>query len=194
MERSANEGSSGIIYAGGQEAIKVVGSDIHHIMLKGNLKKESALLFASPVYFVIWIVMVLIFVSALVVYKRVNKFNHNQVLVRNKKATKIAKKRLQNAYNYLKIKDQSHFYEEFSQALWGYISDKLNIARSQLSMDTVKEMMSGKNVPEDIVNQFIELLNNCEFARFAPGDPGKKMEELYEKELKLLLRPRKTFS
>ena len=191
VERSANEGSSGIIYAGGQEAIKVVGSDIHHIMLKGNLKKESALLFASPVYFVIWIMMVLIFVSALVVYKRVNKFNHNQVLVRNKKATKIAKKRLQNAYNYLKIKDQSHFYEEFSQALWGYISDKLNIARSQLSMDTVKEMMSGKNVPEDIVNQFIELLNNCEFARFAPGDPGKKMEELYEKGVEVITKAEK---
>lgn len=191
VERSANEGSSGIIYAGGQEAIKVVGSDIHHIMLKGNLKKESALLFASPVYFVIWIVMVLIFVSALVVYKRVNKFNHNQVLVRNKKATKIAKKRLQNAYSYLRIKDQSHFYEEFSQALWGYISDKLNIARSQLSMDTVKEMMSGKNVPEDIVNQFIELLNNCEFARFAPGDPGKKMEELYEKGVEVITKAEK---
>ncbi len=191
VERSANEGSSGIIYAGGQEAIKVVGSDIMHIMTIGNLKKEGAMLFASPLYFIVIIAIVAVFAVALIIYRKVNKFNQNQVLVRNKKATKIAKKRLHNAYSYLKIKDQNHFYEEFSQALWGYISDKLNIARAKLSMDTVREMMSDKNVPEDIVNQFIELLNSCEFARFAPGDPGKKMEDLYQKGIEVITKAEK---
>ena len=191
VERSANEGAGGIIYAGGQEAIKVVGSDIRHIMAAGNLKKEGTLLFASPLYYIIMTAMVAVFAIALILYKRINKFNKNQVLVRNKKATKIAKKRLQNAQNYLKIKDQGHFYEELSQALWGYISDKMNISRSQLSMDTVREMMNSKNIPEDSVNQFIELLNSCEFARFAPGDPGKKMEELYEKGLEVITKAEK---
>ena len=194
VERSANEGSSGIIYAGGQEAIKVVGSDILHIMTVGNLKKEGTLLFASPLYFIIVSVMAVIFVIALVSYRKIHKFNQNQVLVRNKKATKIAKKRLQNAYNYLRIKNQGHFYEELSQALWGYISDKLNISRSQLSMDTVREMMTSKNVPEDIVNQFIELLNNCEFARFAPGDPDKKMDDLYQKGLEVITKAEKNLN
>ena len=191
VERSANEGGSGIIYAGGQEAIKVVGSDIRHIMTVGNLKKEGTLLFASPLYFIIVLALAVIFIIALVSFRRIHKFNQNQVLVRNKKATKVAKKRLHNAYSYLKIKDQNHFYEEFSQALWGYISDKLNISRSQLSMDTVREMMMGKNVPEDIVNQFIELLNSCEFARFAPGDPGKKMDDLYQKGLEVITKSEK---
>ena len=194
IERSANEGSGGIIYAGGQEAIKVVGSDILHIMTTGNLHKEGVLFFASPLYFILLAILIVVFAAALVIYKKINKFNQNQVLVRNKKATKIAKKRLQNAYNYLKIKDQNHFYEEFSQALWGYISDKLNISRSQLSMDTVKEMMSGKNVPEDITNQFIELLNNCEFARFAPGDPDKKMDDLYQKGLEVITKAEKNLN
>ena len=191
VERSANEGNSGIIYSGGQEAIKVVGSDINHIMMIGKLQKNGTLLFGSPLYILIIILMVVIFATGLVLYKRINKFNQNQVLVRNKKATKIAKKRLQNAFNYLKIKDSAHFYEELSQALWGYISDKLNISRSQLSMDTVKEMMTGKNVSEDIINQFIELLNNCEFARFAPGDPEKKMEELYDKGVEVITKAEK---
>ena len=142
-------------------------------------------------YFIILIAIIVVFAVALIIYKRINKFNQNQVLVRNKKATKIAKKRLQNAYSYLKIKDQNHFYEELSQALWGYISDKLNIARSQLSMDTVKETMTSKNVPEDIVNQFIDLLNSCEYARFAPGDPGKKMDDLYQKGIEVITKAEK---
>lgn len=194
VARSANEGSSGIIYAGGQEAIKIVGNDINHIMSDGKLQKRGALLFASPLYFIIIIVLIAVFAIALVINKRINKFNQNKVLVRNRKATKIAKKRLNNAYNYLKIKDQGHFYEEFSQALWGYISDKLNISRSQLSMDTVKEMMESKNVPEDITNEFIDSLNSCEFARFAPGDPDKKMEDLYEKGLEVITKAEKNLN
>lgn len=191
VERSANESTGQIIYGGGQEAIKVLGRDINHIMTNGKLAKNNGPLFASTLYFIILGIMLAIFTVAFIINKRINKFNQNQVLVRNKKATKIAKKRLQNAYNYLKIKDQSHFYEELSQALWGYISDKLNISRSQLSMDTVRETMTSKNVPEDIVNQFIELLNNCEFARFAPGDPGKKMEDLYHKGLDVITKAEK---
>lgn len=181
VAKSANEGGSGIIYAGGQESIKVIGTDIRHIMTETKLHKFSGTFFATPLYFILAALIFALFVSALIIHDKVNKFNKNEVLVRNKKATKTAKKRLQRAYNYLKINDQNHFYEEYAQALWGYISDKLNITRSQLSMDTVKEMMFGKNAPEDIVNQFIELLNSCEFARFAPGDPGKKMDELYQK-------------
>lgn len=181
VAKSANEGGSGIIYAGGQESIKVIGTDIRHIMTETKLHKFPGTFFATPLSFILAALILVLFISALIIHDKVNKFNKNEVLVRNKKATKTAKKRLQRAYNYLKINDQNHFYEEYAQALWGYISDKLNIARSQLSMDTVKEMMFSKNAPEDIVNQFIDLLNSCEFARFAPGDPGKKMDELYQK-------------
>ncbi|MCQ2307401.1 MAG: BatD family protein [Bacteroidales bacterium] len=186
IAKSDNEGSSGVIYAGGQEAIKVVGSDIRHIMTEAKLKKMSGTLFTTPLYYIIMGLLVVLFTVSLIMYSKINKFNKNEVLVRNKKATKTAKKRLQRAYNYFKVNDQNHFYEEFAQALWGYISDKLNIARSQLSMDTVKEMMFSKKAPEEIVNQFIELLNSCEFARFAPGDPGKKMDDLYQKGVEVI--------
>ena len=87
--------------------------------------------------------------------------------------------------------EQNSFYEEFSQALWGYISDKLNIVRSQLSMDSVREIMLSKEVSEDIVNEFVELLNNCEYARFAPGDANKKMDELYQKGIELITKAEK---
>ena len=194
VERSENEGKSGVIHAGGQESIRVLASDINYIMEGGKLKKSGTLLFMSPLYLIIIIVMTALFAIAMIMHNRINKFHQNQVLVRNKKATKIANKRLHSASNYLKAKDQDHFYEELSQALWGYISDKLNISRSQLSMDTVREMMSGKNVPEDITNQFIDLLNSCEFARFAPGDPGKKMEDLYQKGIEVITKAEKNLN
>lgn len=180
------------IYTPGQADIKYLGSDIRHINVNNNaLSITGTTFFMSPVYIAIIVIMSLAFVVTLVVYNRINKFNKNKVLVKNKQATKIAKKRLNNAHNYLISNNQNSFYEEFSQALWGYISDKLNISRSQLSMDSVKEIMLSKEVSEEIVNEFVELLNNCEFARFAPGDPGKKMDELYQKGIELITKAEK---
>ena len=191
VQKDASSSNSGI-YTPGQADIKYLGSDIRHINASDNaLSITGTTFFMSPLYIVIIIIMVLAFVITLVVYKKINKFNKNQVLVKNKKATKIAKKRLNNAHTYLVNNNQNSFYEEFSQALWGYISDKLNISRSQLSMESVKEIMLSKEVSEEIVNEFIDLLNNCEFARFAPGDSSKKMDELYQKGIELITKAEK---
>ena len=187
----AISGNSGI-YTPGQADIKYLGKDIQHINTNDKkLNITGVIFFMSPLYIIILSSMVIIFAAAIIINNRMNKLNKNQVLVRNKQATKVAKKRLLSASNYLKSNNQNGFYEEFSQALWGYISDKLNIARSQLSMETVKEMMINKNVSEDIVNEFIDLLHNCEFARFAPGDPSKKMDELYQKGFDLITKAEK---
>ena len=184
--------NSSAIYTPGQADIKYLGSDIRHINVNNNaLSITGHLFFMSPAYILIIVIMIVAFIATLIIYKKVNKFNKNQVLVKNKQATKIAKKRLNNAHNYLVINNQNSFYEEFSQALWGYISDKLNISRSQLSMESVREIMLSKNVSEDIVNEFVDLLNNCEFARFAPGDPSKKMDELYQKGIELITKAEK---
>lgn len=191
VQKDANNTSS-ITYTPGQADVKYLGSDIRHINVKdNNLNITGVMFFMSPAYIIIIIAMALTFVIVLIVYKKVNKFNKNQVLVKNKQATKVAKKRLKNAHNYLTSNNQNGFYEEFSQALWGYISDKLNIARSQLSMESVREIMLSKEVSEDIVNEFIELLNSCEFARFAPGDASKKMDDLYNKGIELITKAEK---
>ena len=191
VQKGASNNSSAI-YTPGQADIKYLGNDIRHINVNNNaLGITGHLFFMSPTYIAIIVIMAIIFIVTLVIYKKVNKFNKNQVLVKNKQATKIAKKRLKNAHNYLVSNDQNRFYEEFSQALWGYISDKLNIVRSQLSMESVREIMLSKNVSEDIVNEFVDLLNNCEFARFAPGDPSKKMDELYQKGIELITKAEK---
>lgn len=169
------------IYASNQEDIKYLGSDIRHIMTgKAQLKGLNSFFFGSPAYFVILLALLIAFIVALIVSKKRAALRQDEAKTRNKKATKVARGRLKNAMKYLNAKDQDNFYVEMSQALWGYISDKLSIERAKLSMDTVNEAMSAKNVPDDLTKQFVDTLNNCEFARFAPGDASKKMDDLYQ--------------
>ena len=47
-------------------------------------------------------------------------------------------------------------------------------------MDTVNETLKRKSVKEDLINEFITTLNNCEFARFAPGQRSETMDDIYK--------------
>ena len=193
VEKGAGgESDEGAIFASNQEGIKYLGSDIRHIMT-GNpkLKPIGTVFFATPAYFVALLVLLLAFVIALLISKRHEQQKQDTAANRNRKATKVARGRLKKAEQFLKVKDQDNFYIEMSQALWGYISDKLGIERSKLSMDTVNEALKEKNVPDDLTQQFIDTLNSCEFARFAPGSAEEKMDDLYQKGIEVITKAEK---
>lgn len=106
--------------------------------------------------------------------------------MKNKNATKIAKKRLKKSHEFLKAHQEADFYNEIGQALWGYVSDKFNIPQSELSSDTVNDKLLEKGVNEEVLNEFIDTLNNSEFARFAPGDKDSMMEKVYQQGLNII--------
>ena len=177
------------IYASNQEGIKYLGSDIRHIHTgNAGLKPARSSFFATAPYYVVLLVLLIIFLVAVLVSKKRAKDKNDTVGMRNKRATKEANKRLKNAAKCLKAKDQNQFYTEMSAALWGYIADKCGIEQSKLSMDTVSEAMKVKNVPDDLVAEFVDTLNSCEFARFAPGDAEQKMEGLFHKGLDVITK------
>ena len=186
------DSDEGGIYASNQEGIKYLGSDIRHIMT-GNpkLKPTHSAFFATSLYFIVLMAMLLIFVVLLLLSKRRDQLKQDNAANRNRKADKVARGRLKKASQYLQVKDQDNFYVEMSQALWGYIADKLSIERSKLSMDTVNETMQGKNVPEDLTQQFVDTLNSCEFARFAPGSAEEKMDDLYRRGIEVITKAEK---
>ena len=57
---------------------------------------------------------------------------------------------------------------------------------AELSVDSVHEALVRKNVDEAIISQFIETLNNTEFARFAPGEKTVNMERIYNEALEII--------
>ena len=183
------EGDGGV-YASNQEDIKYLGSDVRHILNDGaQLKPKQTTFFASTTYFAILLGLLVIFIALLFILKK--RADLVKDTAANRKADKVARGRLKNAYQYLKAKDQEKFYVEMSQALWGYIADKLGIERSKLSMETVSETLQSKNVPDELTQQFIDTLNSCEFARFAPGSAEEKMDDLYQRGINVISKAEK---
>lgn len=193
VEKGDPSENGGVFYSSPQEGIKYIGSDIRHIKTKSlRLTETNSFFFATPIYFALLILLVALFAVILIGTNKRRKLMKNQMLVRNRKATKVAKKRLKLAYKHLRSKEQNEFYTEMSQALWGYVRDKFSIAPSELSLDLIADILKSKNATEEVSAELIQTLNNCEFARFAPGETGKKMEDLYKQGLAIIMRIEKT--
>ncbi len=179
--------AGGAALASSQEGIQYLSSDIRYIRTSaGHLKPLNSYFFGSWLYLLFMIGVISVFGALLYWNNKARQLRKNQALIRNRKATAVARKRLKASKQLLVKGDQNAFYAEMSQALWGYISDKYSIPRSELSIDTVKNYLLARNSDEDLINQFVETLNMCEFARFAPGDTGKKMEDLYHKGIEVI--------
>jgi hypothetical protein len=174
-----------VTYAGqGKEDIKYIGSDIHFIKNQPlDLHLTGSLFFGSLPFYLLLLIPALLFIVLIILWKKQMARHSNAVLMRNRKATKVAKKRLRTAHESMKANNEAAFYEDISQALWGYLSDKFSIPLAELSMDSVSQALVNKNVREEIIDQFKSTLINTEFARFAPGEKTMMMEKIYNEAL-----------
>ena len=178
-------GNEAYVQAGAdKQDLQYIGTDIRFIQTGlFKLKPINHFFYGSPLFWILLTLPLILFILFIVIWQKELKKRSNVALMRNKKATGIAKKRLKSAEQFLKQGNQAAFCNEISNALWGYISDKFNIARASLSIDSVSEALHKKNVNQELITKFTTTLNNCEFARFAPGDKSEIMSNLYTEAL-----------
>ncbi len=96
---------------------------------------------------------------------------------KRRKASKLAKKYLSNAKKLLGKKES--FYEALEKALHNFLKAKLHIETSDISKDKIENILRDKNVNDNLIKQFIKVLNDCEFARYAPSS-NLQMEKDYQ--------------
>jgi hypothetical protein len=163
-----------------KEDLKVLGKDIRYIKTGDtDLKPKDDYFYGTVTYWAWYLVPLLLFVSFMVIYRKQAQENANVAKVRTKKANKVATKRMKYAGKLLAENKKDAFYDEVLKALWGYISDKLNIPVSQLSKDNIEDELIKYGVEEELIKQFIMTLNECEFARYAPGNQTDATDKLY---------------
>lgn len=179
---------SGITYSGvSQKNIQFIGSDIRHIKTGYIQLQRINSFFIASSSFLFWLIIpVILFTAAIILWSKNRKRSGNIALVRNRKANKVARKNLKKAGEYLENKITGAFFEEISRALWGYISNKFNIPLSDLSIDSVHQRLADKRISEESIRKFTGVLENCEYARFAPGDKSEKMQGIYDEALEVI--------
>lgn len=137
------------------------------------LKEASELLpihkpifFASTGFYLCWLLPLCLIPLVLILWYSYQKRNDNTIENRSRKTSRLAKKYLSAAKKNLTNKEA--FYEALERGLHTYLKAKLHIETSELSKEKVQELLSEKQVAPDTLQDFVQLLTNCEMARYAP--------------------------
>ena len=165
-----------------KEELRLLGQDIRYINLgEAKYRVKGEYLYGTTRYWLWYIIPFAVFVVVVLVYRKQAVENANIVKMKNKKAGKVATRRLKVAKLKMQQKDKSGFYDEILKALWGYLSDKLCMPVSELSKDNIVTKLAKYQVSEDLTKECVDLVSECEFARYAPMLSDSVEDKVYDK-------------
>ena len=179
----SSDASTGVTVYGGvsKEDVKYLGQDIRFIRAEpARLTKTGNLLLSSRSFYTIYGFALLLFLALLFARREHVRRNADIAAVKNRKAARIAVKRLKEASRCLKNGEMDKFYEEILRSLWGYIGDKLNISVSELTRNKAFLALSERGAGEQLITSLTEILDKCEYARFAPSSSDTEAAKIYD--------------
>ena len=205
VEKGPNEGNAGggaVDFSGtNQERIRVLGNDIRYLhsvdadrLDLGRIDPETGKpeplkpFYGTLAYWLFFLVPFLAFVILAFIYRRRIRRMADIAGMRTRRAGKVAERRLKAAKKALNAKDENAFYEAIHKAILGYVCDKLRIPLSDLTQDTVSEMLEKHSVRPETIHDVKEVLDTCQFARYAPSTDSQAMDVLYKKTSKVIDR------
>lgn len=187
VEKGNGDASQVIANYSNKENLRVLNEDIRFIKQNNiQLIPRGDYFWGTWIYWLYYIVPLIIFAIFFVLYRRRILENSDIAQVKIKKANKVAVKRMKQAGLLLKNNQKEEFYNEVLRALWGYMSDKLNIPVSKLSKDNIEDELNKYKIDKELINKFINVLNECEYARYAPGDANQAMDHIYSLSLDVI--------
>ena len=180
-------GAGTVISAPSQKDVKSLGTDIRYINVKNSqLSAKGVFFVGSALFWVLTALIVLLAVLCWAAFRKIAARRADVAGAKNRKATKMAMKRLRLAGTFLRQNLYTAFYEELHKALLGFMSDKLNVPVAELSKERIAELLSEGGVPASLIDSFVGLIDACEFARYSPSAGNEAMTAHYEAALDVI--------
>lgn len=187
LKGDASDNSTVVSNYANKEDVKQIAKDIRYIETAPfEIYKETDPIFGSVLGWILYLIPLAAALALFLVFRKQTEDNSDISLVKNKKANKLAQKRLKLAQKLLSEGKKDLFYEEIMKAIWTYLSDKLTIPVSELTKERVQDELAIKHIDAALTNKFIDMLNTCEYARFAPNTGQQAMGNLYDEAIQAI--------
>jgi hypothetical protein len=187
VEKGSDDANTSVVSSFSKEDLKMIGKDIRFIKQnQSKLKPKGSSFYGTFEFYGVYTLSLAAFAVFYVFNRKKIKENANVTLVRNKRANKVALKRLKEASGFLKNNQAEQFYEAVIKALWGYLSDKLSIPVAELNREKTSKNLLSKGIDQETVTQLMGIIDDCEFARYAPAAFSGTMKEIYDGAAKVM--------
>lgn len=183
------DGSSAPVESAGQlvvtptnrKDVRDVGTDIRYIATSAPAFSRKGWTFAgSPLFWILFALIALAAAAAYFALRGVAARRADVVGTKRRGATKMARRRLSQAGDYLSKDLYTAFYEELHKALLGFVSDKLSMDATDMTKDNISEKLRSRGVSDALADEFVGLLDACEFARYSPSAGHEAMNAHFE--------------
>ncbi|MEE9362404.1 MAG: BatD family protein [Cellulophaga sp.] len=162
-----------------RQVVETTGDQFNFIMLQPNLRTIGTNYFFGSTRFYLWLLLPLLLIPLAIIFgKKRDAIASDVVGNKIKKANKLARKYLSAAKKTLGEKEA--FYIALEKALHNYLKAKLKIETAEFSKDKIVSILEEKKVDTSTTEGFLELLKNCEMARYSPFSEVQ-MQEDYDK-------------
>ena len=138
------------------------------IKLKTELTSMKHKDFYGSTLFYILSVLPFLCIPVIVLFKKKKEAIDGDVAGNKiKLSNKLAKKYLSEAQK--EIGNKEPFYIALEKAMHNFLKAKINIETSEMSKEKISEILLERKTNPDAITSFINLTENCEFARYAPS-------------------------
>ncbi len=172
-----------------KQIIQTERKDINYIATESNLQEIGDNVMSKNLFYTLFFLPIFLIIILWIYNSLYGKTDTNSSEWKNKKANKIALKRLKNAQNCINNNDFDLFFEETEKSLWGYFADKFKVSIADLSKETVSNYFHSNTINSEVESEFIALLDECEFARYAPAsNKNTQMDEILNKAKNIIIK------
>ena len=152
-------------------------SSFRFIKLDTKLQQKNQKIFwRSYLFWALLFIPIVLIITSILIKKYILNQTEDLTTRKQKRAQKLAKKYLSSAKKV--IQDQAKFYEALERALHNYLKAKLKIETTELSKSKIQKLLNDKGIDKQISSEYVEVIENCERARYAPGSSINTKEDL----------------
>ncbi len=189
VEEGTGEQSATVVSSLRKEDVQLIGEDIRFIK-QGNpsFREKGYTFYGTTAFYSVYGGSTLLFLFLFLAYRKKARENANAALMRNKKANRVATKRLKTAAGHMKHNQNEQFHEAILKAFWGYLSDKLGIPVANLNRENAVKSLQNRSVDQQVIDDFVDIIEQCEYARYAPAEGSAARNELYQKAVSTMSR------
>jgi hypothetical protein len=160
-------------------SVKVMAKDIRY--LKTQVSLDKAAKSWGPEFWLAGFGLPPVLLAVIWFWRRQqDRLAADPVYARKLTAEKSSRAALRQAHTARMHKDSPRFYSSLSQALMGYLADQMGLSRSGVTQREITQRLAKAGAEESKINQLAELLDECDFARFAPGELNETEMESHE--------------
>lgn len=173
------------------DRVELLGKDVHHIKTQPLLAEDGKRFPRSPAF---WIFLALPWplVAGTWVWRRRREAELADAAgTRARGALKVAATRLRAAQQARAAGDYDGFCTALAVGLRGYLADRLKLSAAGLTGDAAESGLRAAGAAEESCALTRGLLEDCDYARFAPGvaeKQGERMDALIERARALIVR------